>query len=63
MLDDRTEAEMLAAHKVGLRMFEIFLGNEERAEFYADEYQTEHEREAFMAGFKGAQRRSNGSKR
>jgi hypothetical protein len=53
------EDEMITAHKHGLRMFEIFLGDKERAALYVVErYHTEHEREAFTAGFRGATQRS-----
>jgi len=53
------EDKMVEAHKHGIRMSEILLGNKERATFYAiARYHTDHEREAFMAGFHGAQRRS-----
>jgi hypothetical protein len=63
MLDDRTEGQMVDAHKHGIRMFEILLGNEARARIYnRNRYHTDHEREAFVAGFEGAQRRNNGSK-
>lgn len=63
VITNEQEDALVKAHKTGIRLCRLINGNLKRGGRFAYHlYQTEAEIEAFMAGFAGEKRRSNGSR-